>query len=447
MAEQINQHANQPKVDEGMEISPDGGLISQMAAPSHAPRIAPAQQQSQSMEKAPSVDEHGNEIKADATDNAQRTEKEPSQVEQVSQKTDETQEKLTDFTEFLKVKDTGEPTDEIQKQKVEDKVSEVKTKEKDKGQQAQAQQKPPIAVRKEQDLSSRDLTGLPDDLQPHFQKDMSRAAFDKIKPLILEHKTLKDENTAQKTELERLRKGAIPDSYYDNPAGFVLDPAYINAESTAVQAQQILNHWQNQYKAIRDGATEFKTLGYDQQGNLVITGREVADKDSEFKVMTIVNNAQQQYFKVAAKAEGLRENFQNRHQNAIGWLQQYEDRAFPVFKTEQGKQFQLQVESVLKEFPAELRSHPVARMLAKSLVTNIHLGTLLVQQSGKAGGQAQSQQQTTQTVNGKPATAQQQQQRAGPTVSDTGGDAAGKGGKESKEVTMDDFAKAKEESF
>jgi len=439
MAETPTRASHQPKTDEGMEISPDGGIITQMAAPTHAPRVAP---KPATMADAPTVDESENETQVDE-------QTPPTPTDEQSPVTEETpaveQEKVTDFTEFLKIKDTGEPTDEIQKQKAKETPEGEVQKPAETQDKTQQVTKATLKQKVEQDLKSRDLTGLPEELVPHFQKDMSRAAFDKVKPIVLEHKTLKEKTAAQEQELERLRKGAIPDSYYDNPYGFVLDPEYQQAENLTSQAQAILAHWQDQYKKVRDGATEFNVLGYNQHGQLAITGKQPADKDAEMNILQIVNNAQQQVFKVAGKAEAIKETFKGRHTNALGWLNNYESKAFAHFDTEQGKQFTPQLKSIMDEFPPEFKNHPLAKTLAKSIATNVHLATLITQNSGKVGGVIQQQgTQTTTAPNGKPASVVKQQRRAGPTVADVGADTGGGEKGKGNEVSMDDFNRVKE---
>ena len=420
MAEtKIPTKSNQPGTDTGLEISPDGGVIQQLSSPASATKL-PSSSDSTTMANSPSVDESGNAVS-------------PKTEEQIKQSESE---KNVEVTEFLKAKETRELTDEIQKQKTSEneiqKDKEVKLEA-----QPSSQTKTPIAERKAQDAATRDLTGLPEELVPHFQKDMSRAAFDKVKPIVLEHKSLKEQSIADKAEIEKLKKGGLPDSYYDNPVGFMLDPEYQKAEGLTYQAQAILNHWQQQFKKVRDGAVEYETLGYDPQGNLSISGKAPATKDSEFQIMQIVNNAQQQVFQVAAKSEAVKQAFKDKHTNALQWLNQYEDKAFNFFKTEQGKQFEPQLKSIISEFPSELRNHPLAKVLAKSIATNVHLATILTQNAGKANSAAPQLQ--TKTVNGKPATVIEQQKRAGPTVADTGAaSSSGNNGNE-KDVTIDMF--------
>lgn len=434
MAEINPTRINQPPVDLGQEISPDGNPVTQMAAPSSAHRASSSN--ATSMQDAPTVNE---DEPTTTTPEETNTEVAQPVVSEDTKGGEETQikpkeeDEVADFTEFLKVKDTGEPTDELQKQK---------------SAEVQPTVKPPIAERKAQDAATRDLTGLPDDLVPHFQKDMSRAAFDKVKPIILEHKTLKEKSATQEAELERLRKGAIPDSYYDNPNGFVLDPEYQKAEMAVSQAQAVLEHWQKQYRAVNDGAADFHLAAFDANGNLVTTNKVPAGPTAVTDILAVVNNAQQQMFKVGGKAEALRENFKQKHSNALGWLGNYENKAFQVFNTEQGKQFEPQLKSIISEFPPEFRNHPLTKVLAKSIATNVHLATLLVQ-NNKNSGTVQPQVQAAVApaangVKGKP-NAVQQQRRAGPTAADVGASAkAGNGKNDKEDVTTDMFQAVKD---
>lgn len=451
MASEINPtRINQPKVDLGQEISPDGGVVTQMAAPTSR-HVQPQQQRQEQQESTtslaeqPNVDESGNEVTTETSQEASTSQ--TAEGQQGNQETQGDEGKVTDFTQFLQAKETGELTDEIHKKKVEE--TEVQVQPKGDGQQQQqVQQKPTIAERKAADLSTRDLTGLDADLQPHFQKDMSRAAFDKIKPIILEHKTLKEAAAQKDAELERLRKGAIPDSYYENPNGYVLDPSYQQAEMNAAQAHAVLQHWQKQYKAVQDGATEYQLANFDANGNLIPTQKVVAGANSMQEVLGIVNGAQQQLFKMAGKAEAVRETFKQRHTSALSWLDSYDGRAFPIFRTEAGKQFEPQVKTILGEFPPEFRNHPLAATLARSLATNVHLATLLVQNNkGQGRGQQQVQGQQTQTRTNPQPGKVQQQRRAGPTVADTGAATPNGAGNGKGEVSIDDFNKAKEEQF
>jgi len=439
MAEQhaIPTKASQPKVDDGMEISPDGGIITSLAAPSSARRLAPAKEAS-TMAEAPTVDETGNEVTTEKP-----AEEVKPVVEQEAPAVEETPiEKVADFTDFLKIKETGELTDEIQKTKLaeEDKS---KVSEEDKAKQDKAKEVAPKTVL-DKTVAQRDYSDLDQELAPLF-KTMSNDSFNKLKPIILEHKKLKEQVASQTPEIERLRKGAIPDSYYDNPSGFVLDPEYQKAEMSVSQAQSVLHHWQQQFKAVRDGAAEFTLAQFDNNGNLVPVQKVAAGKDAEIQIMQVVNNAQQQLFKVAGKAEAIRGTFKARHSNALGWLNNYENKAFQIFNTEQGKQFEPQLKSILDEFPAEFKGHPLAKVLAKSIATNVHLATLLVQNAPKPGTTTPAA-TTTKTVNGKPSTAKEQQRRAGPTVADTGAPSRASAVDDKNDVSFDDFQRVKEES-
>src|SRR5215813_10727335 len=196
--------SNQPPVDTGAEISPDGNPTGEvLAAPKSTHEIEPKP--------------------TDETPPKSMEDLSPASDEQP--KVDEEGKPIVDFTEFIQNKNVEAPevkppvkTEEAPKLSRKDKV--------------------------QQDLSTRNLEGIPDELQPHFKQEMSREAFDKITPLVKEHRALKAENEQLKTKVDALSKNALPDNYYEHPSGFILDSDYLATENNAALANQILNHWQ-----------------------------------------------------------------------------------------------------------------------------------------------------------------------------------------------------------
>jgi len=450
MAEINPARINQPRIDTGAEVTQDGVPISQQAAPTSQQRQAPVnntppvevvEQQQQANENQ--TQQQQNQEQTTTTENTP-TQDNTNNQEQTNNET--APDNLVDFSNFLEVKDAGIPTEKPKtpvEQKETTKVDESQTQQRTPSKETQTQQQ------QRTQPQARDYSDLDADIAPLF-KNMSNDAFNKIKPIVIEHKRIKTELAAKDAEIVELKKGGLPPSYHDNPNGFVLDPAYLAADSQVATAETILNHWERQAEAIRQGAAEIDVLGTNEQGQLVIKGKAKADKNVEGQVGQIIAGARNQLVKVAATAETLKTNFATRYQAAQRWLSDYEGRAYQVFNTEQGKQFIPQVEAILKEFPVEYRNHPLARMAAKGLMTNNHLATLLIQMQQKMGnGNGVVQQQQTQTAvnkNGKQ-TAQEQQRRAGPTTADTGaasssGKGSGKGGND--EVTFDAFNRAKE---
>src|SRR5436305_1763019 len=88
-----------------------------------------------------------------------------------------------------------------------------------------------------------------------------------------EPKVKEQQITELTANLEKAKKGGIPDSYYEHPNAYVLSPEFTTSSQRVSAAQTILNHWQEQYTELRGGAAEIMDIGYDANGNLVETGK------------------------------------------------------------------------------------------------------------------------------------------------------------------------------
>src|SRR6266705_2625892 len=84
---------------------------------------------------------------------------------------------------------------------------------------------------------------------------MSNESFNVLKPIFIEHEKQKETLKKKDTEIENLKQGKIvlPDSYYEHPQGYLLDPVFTQAEVNTQFSQQVLNHWNVQLAKIRKG--------------------------------------------------------------------------------------------------------------------------------------------------------------------------------------------------
>src|SRR6266404_5543209 len=122
---------------------------------------------------------------------------------------------------------------------------------------------PTKTFKDKQGLQPRDVTGIPVELTEHFKNEMSRPAYEKIKPLIIERQQLLDSKKELEEKINKLKEGGPPDSYYEHPAGFILTPDYANGLQTVNQAQQFVNHWEGQFQKVKSGSATYNTLNYD----------------------------------------------------------------------------------------------------------------------------------------------------------------------------------------
>lgn len=410
MAEINPTRINQPSVDSGAEITPDGNPIQQSAAPQPTARTEP-----QPINKP-----------------AAETEVEPTVIEKPS--TEEP--KNTDFTDFLKVRDDLVDEPKII-EKPEEKEPEVETVPKD--------ETTPVVPVKEQhkQTDARDYSDL-DESEAKIFRAMSNEAFNKLKPAYIERKQLKTELADLKKKNEDLSKGIvqIPDSYYEHPNGFVLTPEFETVSAKLSLSQQILNHWEQQAQKIAEGSTDYDMLGI-QNGQLIITGKVPADKSAEYTVQKYIRHADTQLTKQQVALEQLSTQFKSKNQEAKNWLDNFSKQTFGIFyDAEKGKTFEPVLQQVIKAFPPAYRNNPLAHDFARALIVlNQATGMLKELQDKTVEHPIKTKQEVIKKTRDGKIIDLNDRKKAGPTASDTGG--ASTETTNGSEVTFDDFEKVK----
>lgn len=288
---------------------------------------------------------------------------------------------------------------------------------------------PVVPVLPQKQVEQRDYSGLDETDVPLF-KNMSNDAFRKLKPVYLEHKKLADEIKARDAKIAELEKGVtkIPDSYYEHPQSFVLTPEFVEATNTYTNAQQLNNHWQQQLASIRKGAATFKNIELvDNKWQLV---ERDADAEAEVHIIAQLTESRQALIGAQQNLRNLSSTHQNRVKESTSWVMQKEGEYFPVFdKPEFKEKYEPVIQDTIKKLPAPFQRSPLARLLAKSLITNFELNNVL---------QNYLKQNPQPSKPGKPNI----QKQAGPTAGDVGASNGNDGN--GSEVTFEDFEKLKQ---
>jgi len=285
----------------------------------------------------------------------------------------QTEKKVVDFNDFIEASgkpkvDVIPPTETTEK-KIDDKVpvDDKKVVTIPKGQEVQ------------KDDKTRDYTEIDEKDVPHFKR-MSNEAFAAFKPVYLEHKKLKSDLTTKDTELtttkEQLKKlkdegPQLPDSYFEHPDSYLLDPAFRQNVQTLNMSQQILNHWQQQYDKVAEGATEFDMLDVDpKSGQLVITGKIPANRGSEAKLLSYITHAQGQVNKVSTDVQVAAKTHNVKYSDNVKGITDLRTKYFTAFyNTPENKAiYEPLVRQHLDSFPAAFRNSPVAVLAAEALV-------------------------------------------------------------------------------
>lgn len=269
---------------------------------------------------------------------------------------------------------------------------------------------------------SRDLTDIDPELAPLF-KQMSNEAFEKFKAIALEHKKYKVDVEARAKEIEELKKSRLPENYYEHPEGYRLDPEFAQSAEIVDVASKVVNHWRNQLRSIREGASDYEYLYINNDGKYAIDKRP-ADAAAEADILMFYNSAQHALINERQKLENFGQQFKTKFDGTKKWINDFEVNAFSLFDKEEGKHLKPIVEDTLNRFPAAIKNSIAARLLAKSLVTNQQLSNIVKQ-----------------LTTAKPAelAAKEDKAKAGPTAAETmSGSSNGK-----SDITLDDFERLK----
>lgn len=306
-----------------------------------------------------------------------------------------------DFNSFLK--EAGkeitkeESTDENKEKETTDKVEADKSEEKkdavvehDDKQLSQPNKKPNVDK-----TVNRDYSDIDDDHKELFKR-MHNDAYNLLKPVYKEHKVLKVENEKLKKDYEDTSKAfktlkdngpQLPDSYFENPHGFLLDPEFHQAAHSVNEAQVILNHWDKQYKDVAAGAKQFDYLDRDKNtGQLIISRKVNAEAGIEAELLKYVNHAQQLVNSSNAKIQAIQMSHGTKSSEAIKSLKTNIQKEYGVFDLPDNKPiYEPLIKSEMEQLSPVFRNSPLAEGYVRARVMVFALSKLLQQAGAEKG--------------------------------------------------------------
>lgn len=311
-----------------------------------------------------------------------------------------------------------------------------------------------VVVTDKKDKNWRDVTTIEDkELADLLVKDVSKKAFDKIIPLVQEHKKLKSELadkdktlTLTANQLKTLKESGpqLPDSYYEHENGYLLDPHFKTVASNVQDAQVILNHWREQQNKVAEGATEIEIMQLNPKTQeYEITGKVPADRKAEMNLNNYVAYAHNAFNNAQVEAQTFIKGFRNRVGESSKAINEMRQSMFSNLYTPENKPiYEPAVRQTLESFPASYRNTPVAVLAAEALVMGNVIGKLLIDANEKI--KAFSTNGAAGTTNGV-ATSKPASSAAGPSSAEAAGDGGipNKGGKKD-DISFDDFKKETE---
>lgn len=274
---------------------------------------------------------------------------------------DTKEEPTVDFNEFLTVKAT--PVKETPKTPVPD--TKVETPETAKVKEPKLELK--VELPPKVDLNQRDYSEL-DEQEIPLLKKMSNEAFEYVKPKLKQLKEVQKTIAEKETELQKLREGRIPDSYYENPDAFVLTPEFQEVSANLSAAQTVTNHWKTQLNAIAEGADEVENLVLDESGRLVPGQKMKVDPNTRDNIILKINEVQRFAYQYEAKKQGIAENYTKFHQENVNALRGFEQKFFPHFEDPKNTQLHALLKDTVSKMPPAFRNSPAMQTAAKALL-------------------------------------------------------------------------------
>lgn len=220
---------------------------------------------------------------------------------------------------------------------------------------------------------TRDYSKFPEALHHHL-KNMSKAAFDTIGPMLLEGQTKVAQLTDEKKKLESAiaeHKGEkLPDSWYSHPDAYRITPQYQAVEKEFGEAQAETSKWGQILNGLESGQ-----LRYDSAKNGFVENTEEGYQVPP-AVRRAVEDARlaayEKQKEIAAKGNALAEKFQSKHKEGAGHMESQMDKIFPWHKDEKHAN-QESFKKILGDFPETFRDHPVTKFAAAASLRGIQL--------------------------------------------------------------------------
>lgn len=216
---------------------------------------------------------------------------------------------------------------------------------------------------KKREVQPRTLDDIPEEDRPIF-KNMSNDSFNKLKPIYLEHKRLKEENEQLKTKKP---EGAA--SIYGHPEAFTLTKEYKAHSRDYTLADQIKTHWATQVARISRGE-KWQDLDLDPKtGKLIISEPKESNAEAEVIAGDNLQMAREQLSEAKGKLKGFIDNYDSTYKNDLQVVTSAIDKYFPGYSAKDHPTQEIQ-KAVIEALPPSFRDNPVSQLLAMTAANN-----------------------------------------------------------------------------
>lgn len=216
------------------------------------------------------------------------------------------------------------------------------------------------------DAGTRDYTGLEENEIP-LAKRMSNAAFNYVKPALVELKEKRVKLKSIETENASLRQGKVtlPEDYYRHPDAYVLTPEFGELSRNVNLATAFQNHWNEQMIKIEEGK-DWQDLVRGADGQYSLSAPIASSPTAKVQVMSYLNHATNQIGVQQGRIQALQQSHVGKYsseENIIkGASKEYfgylDDAKHPAHAMYQ---------DVLKRFPASRQKDAVTDLAARAV--------------------------------------------------------------------------------
>jgi len=220
-----------------------------------------------------------------------------------------------------------------------------------------------LKTKKAQEVASRTLDDIDENDRPLF-KAMSNETFNKLKPIYLEHKQLKQENESLK---ESRKKEAV--TIYGHPKSFTLTKEYETQLNDYNLSEKIKSHWSLQAAKVSRGE-KWQDLDMDPKtGKLVLSEPKESNAEAEAFIGDQLQFAREQNFEASKGLKSYIDNYGKTYENDLQIVNAAKEKYFPGYTAKDHPTRQIQ-DAVLEALPISFRNNPVAELLAMTAANN-----------------------------------------------------------------------------
>jgi len=219
--------------------------------------------------------------------------------------------------------------------------------------------KPAVTPSSREDVL-KDL-GVAVDKLPIF-KQMSNDAFNYNVELLKDHKEAVAKREEIQTQLEESAKSDMPNSYFDHPEAFTLNPEYRKANAEVSHLDRARQHYAQQHVKIRAGEKWQDIAGTNQDGSYQLVEKE-ADAQSEVTVMQNLNELQTFTNQRRQEIQGMEARFAQARAGRQSVFSEYENAFFPQYKDSADNKHIKAINQVLAQ--KQVADNPMAGLFSK----------------------------------------------------------------------------------